>query len=262
MNHKEAGAYWEDNAEAWTRLARAGHDIYRDFVNTPAFFELLPDVAGRTGLDLGCGEGHNTRLLAKRGARVTGVDVSPTFIRHALKTEAGEKLGITYLVASAVELPLPDASFDFVTATMSLMEIPETEAALREIHRVLKSGGFLQFSIPHPCFDTPYRRNLTNERGQTYAIEVGDYFENRKGDIAEWTFKSAPAEAVARLRKFRVPKFTRTLSQWVNLLVSAGFTIEQMAEPRPDDAAVAACPVVQDAQVVAYFLQVRVRKTT
>jgi len=260
VNHKDVGAYWEDNAEAWTKLARAGHDIYRDFVNTPAFFELLPDVTGQRGLDLGCGEGYNTRLLAKRGAHVTGVDVSPTFIRHALKSESEEKLGITYLVASAVELPLPEASFDFVIATMSLMDIPETEAAFREIHRVLKPAGFLQFSITHPCFDTPYRRNLTNERGQTYAIEVGDYFQNRQGDIAEWSFKTAPLDAKARLKKFRVPRFTRTLSQWVNLLISAGFTIEKMEEPRPDDQTVAACPGVQDAQVVACFLQIRARK--
>jgi trans-aconitate methyltransferase len=41
-----------------------GHDIYRDHLNTPAFFAMLPDVEGLAGLDIGCGEGHNTRLLA------------------------------------------------------------------------------------------------------------------------------------------------------------------------------------------------------
>ncbi len=52
-------------------VARAGYDVFRDHLNTPAFFALLPDVAGLSGLDIGCGEGHNTRLLARRGARVT-----------------------------------------------------------------------------------------------------------------------------------------------------------------------------------------------
>ena len=75
MNHKEAGEYWDGNADAWTQLARAGYDVYRDHLNTPAFLEMLPDVIGLAGLDIGCGEGHNTRLVAGRGARMAAVDV-------------------------------------------------------------------------------------------------------------------------------------------------------------------------------------------
>ena len=52
MDHTEVGAYWDANAAAWTRLARAGYDTYRDHLNTPAFFDLLPDVlAGRYPLE-------------------------------------------------------------------------------------------------------------------------------------------------------------------------------------------------------------------
>jgi trans-aconitate methyltransferase len=64
MDHEEAGRYWNGTADAWTELARAGYDVYRDHLNTPAFFASLPDVSGLCGLDIGCGEGHNTRLLA------------------------------------------------------------------------------------------------------------------------------------------------------------------------------------------------------
>jgi ubiquinone/menaquinone biosynthesis C-methylase UbiE len=66
---------------------------------------------------------------------------------------------------------------------MSLMDIPETDRTLAEAYRVLKPGGFLQFSITHPCFDTPHRRNLRDENGLTYAIEVGDYFRNLEGPV-------------------------------------------------------------------------------
>src|SRR5215208_5238509 len=66
------------------------------------------------------------------------------------------------------------------TAFMSLMEIPETERVLAEVFRVLKPGGFFQFSITHPCFDTPHRKNLHDETGYTYAMEVGDYFGGRE----------------------------------------------------------------------------------
>ncbi len=55
MDHSEAGNYWNANAKAWTELSRAGYDIHRDNFNTPGFFDLLPDVAGLTGLDIGYG---------------------------------------------------------------------------------------------------------------------------------------------------------------------------------------------------------------
>ena len=147
MDHRTAGRYWEGNAQAWTVLARQGWDVYRDAVNTPAFLDLLPDVAGQNGLDVGCGEGHNTRLLAGRGAKMCGVDIAPTFIRFAEETERERSLGIQYAVASALELPFASGRFDFVAASMSLMDVPDHELALREAHRILRPGGFLQFSI-------------------------------------------------------------------------------------------------------------------
>jgi len=260
MDHEEAGRYWNGNAEAWTKLVRAGYDVYRNHFNTPAFFQMLPDISGLAGLDIGCGEGYNTRLLAKRGARVTAVDISEIFIRHARELEEKEPLGIDYQVASAVELPFPQASFDFATGFMSFMDVPETDWVLNEAYRVLKPGGFLQFSIVHPCFDTPHRRNLRDEKGVTYAIEVGDYFRDLDGKVTEWFPGAAPPEATEGLQKFKTPVFNRTISQWLNLLIDAGFLLERVEEPRPSDETVQACPEVQDAQVVAYFLHIRARK--
>jgi len=260
MDHREVGRYWDANAAAWTKLARAGYDIYRDYLNTPAFFAMLPEVDGLAGLDIGCGEGHNTRLLAKRGARVAAIDISQVFVKYAKQAEEREPLGIAYVVASALQLPFADATFDFATAFMSLMDIPQIERVLAEAHRVLKPNGFLQFSIEHPCFSTPHRRNLRDETGRTYAIEVGDYFRNLEGEISEWLFGAAPPEATKGLAKFKIPRFTRTISEWLNLLIRTGFVLERVQEPRPSDETVRACPGMQDAQVVAYFLHVRVRK--
>ena len=62
------------------------------------------------------------------------------------------------------------------------------------------------------------------------------------------------------MRKFRIPLFRRTLSYWLNVLVETGFQLEHVEEPRPSDETVAACPGLQDAQVVSYFLHLRVRK--
>ena len=260
MNDKEAGQYWNENAEAWTTIARAGFDIYRDYLNTPAFFKILPSITNLYGIDIGCGEGYNTRLLANKGATIEAIDISEIFIQKALEEQNTNPLKINYQVASAVDLPFKDKTFDFATSFMCLMDIPETDQALAEAFRVLKPGGFLQFSISHPCFNTPHRKNLRNWQGKTYAIEVGDYFKNLNGDIDEWIFKAAPSELKSKLRKFKTPKFTKTLSQWINLIIDTGFIIEKVNEPYPDDETIKQQPKLQDSQVVAYFVHFRCRK--
>src|SRR4029453_19131768 len=147
---EEVGRYWNGNAETWTQMARAGYDVYRDYVNTPAFFAMLPDITGLSGLDIGCGEGHNTRLLAQRGARITAIDFSDNFMFFSQQTEADEPLGIEYCVASAVALPFPDMTFDFATGFMSFMDIPETERVVAAAFRLLNPGGFLHSFFLHP----------------------------------------------------------------------------------------------------------------
>ncbi len=260
MDDREAGRYWEQNAHAWTVLAREGCDVYRDLVNTPGFFELLPPVAGLRGLDVGCGEGHNTRLLAKREARMCAVDVSPTFAGYAGQTEQQDPLGIRYSVASGQNLPFKDGAFDFATAFMSLMDMPQPDMAMREIFRVLAPGAFLQFSINHPCFDPPYRKKVRDSRGKETAIEVGRYFEDGPGPIQEWLFSTAPGHLKRGLRPFRTPKFHRTLSEWLNTIVSTGFQIERASEPRADRETAARFPAIADTRIVAYFLHIRCRK--
>lgn len=248
-------ACWEGNAETWTRQSRAGYDVYRDHNNTPAFLAMLPEVAGLTGLDIGCGEGSNTRLLAARGAVMSAIDIAPTFIRHA--EQAGG--GIAFQLASGTELPFDDACFDFATAFMSLMDMPDHDLALSEAFRVLRPGGFLQFSILHPCFCPPSRRTIRNAEGIVVAVQVADYFAADDGRVEEWHFGAAPAQERAAA-PFRVPRFHRTLSSWMNLLVAARFTIEELGEPMADEAAAAAFPDIADTRVTPLFLHVRARK--
>jgi ubiquinone/menaquinone biosynthesis C-methylase UbiE len=260
MDHRQAGRYWERNALAWTLLSRQGWDVYRDAVNTPAFLDLLPDVTGKMGLDVGCGEGYNTRLFAQRGAQMFAVDVAPAFVRLACEMERKEKNAIRYLAASALELPFAPLQFDFATAVMSLMDLPDHGLALKEIHRVLRAGGFLQFSITHPCFSPPYRRLLRTPQGKAYAVEVGQYFERVDGKIDRWLFSAAPHHVKAGLKPFEVPVFHRTLAEWLNAVMQAGFVLERIVEPSADEDTARRVPAVEDTRVVAYFLHVRCRK--
>ena len=260
MDDRDVGKLWDSNADAWTLLSRRGCDIYRDHLNTPAFLEMLPDVSGLRGLDIGCGEGHNTRLVAGRGARMTAVDIAPRFIRHAQEKESDEPLGIAYLAASGGALPFADESFDFAVAFMSLMDMAAQDAAVGEAHRVLRPGGFLQFSITHPCFHTPRFKTVRDESGNRVAVECGDYFDQQPGRIEEWIFTGAPEDLKRTLPKFRVPRFFRTLSSWVNLLIDSGFLLERLGEPYADDETVRRCPQLAGTRVAAYYLHLRCRK--
>ena len=134
---------WEENDKSWTVLVRAGYGVYCDVLNTPAFLTFLPAIMGLKGLDIGCGEAGNTRVLARKGATMFGIDLAPRFIRHAREAEQHTPLDIEFHLADCKELPFAQASFDFAVAFMSLMDVGDLDRALNEAYRVLKPGGFL-----------------------------------------------------------------------------------------------------------------------
>jgi SAM-dependent methyltransferase len=260
MKAIEVAQYWEANAEAWTEQSRAGYDIYRDVLNTPAFLAMLPPIEGLSGLDIGCGEGSNTRQLARRGARMHAVDIAPTFIRHAHSVEASDPLGIVFQTGDSMALPFADASFDFVTAFMSLMDMPDQGRALSEVRRVLRPDGFLQFSILHPCFVPPHRKVLREANGKVRAIEIAGYFDAIDGQVDTWWFETPPRAEREHIAPFRTPRFHRTLSGWIEMIRRAGLTIDWLGEPGADAALAEIEPVVADARVAPLFLHVRAVK--
>jgi SAM-dependent methyltransferase len=260
MKRAEVARYWEAYAETWTQHARAGYDIYRDGLNTPAFLDMLPPVLGLWGLDIGCGEGSSTRELGRLGARMDAIDVAPTFIRHARDAERAEPLGVAYLVADGTDLPFASDSFDFATAFMSMMDMVDQGRALREAARVLRPGGFLQFSILHPCFVPPHRRVLRDPDRTTRAIEIAGYFDATDGRIDTFWLTNVPPEEREKTEPFRVPRFHRTLSGWVDLIVQAGLVIERFGEPRASVELADAEPALEDTRVAPLFLHIRAIK--
>ncbi|EFA80208.1 hypothetical protein PPL_07030 [Heterostelium album PN500] len=262
MDSIEAGQYWEKNSEKWTEYTRKGYDVCRDEINTPAFLSILPDVSGLNGIDVGCGEGHNTRVIARLGAKMRGVDIAPNFVKHASSHEQESPLGIEYSVANAEHLDQsfePEA-FDFATSFMCLMDLPDQAAAFRGIFKILKPGGFLQFSILHPCFNTPYR--VIHKSEERVAYEVGDYFTRENGEIERWTFGQAQRakDFDPNSQMFEVPKFHRPLTEWFEMAQAAGFTIDKFHEPKVSAESLAKYPSLRFNQSISLFLIIRVGK--
>ncbi len=257
FSEEDVARYWDGNANPWADEVRKGHDIARERLNNPAFLEFIGDLRGKQVLDAGCGEGYNSRILARRGARVSGVDISERMIALATAEEVRESLGIRYARASYADLSIfAGASFDAVVSFMALMDGPRFDLAMREAFRVLRPGGMLAFSITHPCFITKGSRWIRNEEGVKVNWVVGDYFDPA-GWIDGWRFTDARPEAP----KFAVPRFDRTLSEYVNTVIAAGFVLRQMEEPRPSEEYCQAHPSQRGwRDHAALFLYVRAEK--
>lgn len=255
----EVARYWDGNADRWADHVRRGWDAYREAFNNPAFFAFLGDLAGLEVLDAGCGEGHNTRLLARQGAHVTGIDISPRMIELARAHEQREPLGVRYHTAAFDDLGAFEVgTFDCVVSFMALMDGPDLPRALRELHRVLRPGGRLVFSILHPCFTTPQVGWIRDEHGHEVGLRVADYFADQPF-IERWKFSKGPVPTTEP--DFAVPRFPRTLSLWINSLVEAGFRITRLEEPRPSPQAVEGHPwLARWCQHAALFLYVDLRK--
>lgn len=256
----EVGTIWEENAELWITLTESGFDVYRDYINTPAFLALLPNVKRLKGLDIGCGTGHNTRMVAKQGAIMTGIDISKKMISFATKKENSEQLGIKYINGNVIKLPFKSNSFDFAVSFHCIMDVPEYEQALSESFRVLKPGGFFQFSIPHPCFWTHNPEWTYNEDGKKNALICRDYFTTSEGVISRWTFDGVDTKSNKNKKLLETPIFRRTLKQWVCALVNIGFIIKEMDEPRPLEKTVKKFPAFDGCRIVPYSLIIRCEK--
>jgi len=265
MDDRQIAEYWDGNAAGWARGVNEGWDIYRQYVIAPGMDEVMPPVAGLAVLDVGCGEGVHTRRLAGRGARMTGVDISGEMIAAARRQEQDRPLGIDYHCTSGSDLhAFADGSFDAVVSFMAMMDMADYGGCIRQVARVLKPGSWLQYAITHPCMDSPICGKHRDERGNEIGRIVGNYFclqplsdEQR---VSRWFWHAAPQEERAKAEKFAMPRFYRTISEYVNTVINAGLTLTALHEPYASDAAVAACPSVADTRIWPYMLILQARR--
>lgn len=131
---------WWDGSQRFLRLlhnlvpARLSH-----------FDRIVGDWHGVTVLDLGCGGGFMSEALARRGARVIGIDPVDEVLVAARHHAAAEGLAIDYRVAGGESIPLPDASVECVVCVDVLEHVADLDRVLDEIARVLKPGGCFLF---------------------------------------------------------------------------------------------------------------------
>lgn len=107
----------------------------------------LPLVGGLTVLDIACGSGYGTQLLASAAEHVYGVDIRPEAVTYA--RERFLEPNVEFLVGDAVEIPLPDDSVDVVVTFETIEHIEDYRKFLKEVKRVLKADGVALVSTPN-----------------------------------------------------------------------------------------------------------------
>ncbi len=208
---------WSDIAGWYDDLIRAGSGPHETAVGCLQGL-LPPEVAGQVVVDVGCGQGLATRTVAAAGAaRVVGVDSSAEMV--ALARGHAAPPSVEYVVDDAQTLAsLEPGSFDGATCQLALMDIPDLDATLGALCRVLRPGGWFVFVIGHPCFLVPDARP-TNDRDGLPALTVRGYFDER-------FWRSSNPQGVRRAGNHH-----RTLATYLNSLVRAGLAVEEVAEP-------------------------------
>ena len=122
-------------------------------------YNLLPggDVVV---LDIGCGAGHGSNMLAKKYKKVYGVDISDDAIKYA--KENWNSRNIDFKVGSALAIPFPDNTFDTIAAFEVFEHLNDWRKFLSEIKRVLKPGGCVYISTPNKTLYSPGTKKPIN----------------------------------------------------------------------------------------------------
>ncbi len=169
-------AAWDARAERWDARSAANAlapDRIRDLDRIWDALRLSP---GARVLDAGCGSGQFAIALAERGARVTGIDLSPEMIRRARDHAADHGFGddIEWRTGDVKHLSDPLAVFDAVYARVLFQFLADIPATLRELRRVLKPGGRLLASVPgalSPIYRASWMRHLPGgDPGHNYLL--------------------------------------------------------------------------------------------
>lgn len=176
---------------------------------------VLGEVSGLDVLDLGCGTGYFSAWLARRGARVTGVDLSPEQLRTARRCQDEFDVHFDLVEADAEALPLVDRSFDLVVSEHGVGVWCRPDAWVAEAARVLRPGGRLLFLV---------NSHLSALCVPAEGGGAGELLLRGQRDVSEVTWPGGGTE------------FHLSHGAWIDVLRRHAFVVDAMHELYAGDA--------------------------
>ena len=210
-------AAWDQVAKEYVAAAALPTDVahYGTDIGTEADFRLLGDLTRKRVLELGCGAAQNSIVFAKQGAIAIGVDASTEMLaigrrlcdREEVRVELrhGDMADLAFLRADSVDLVFSSCAFGFVE---------DLSRIFRQVHRVLRTGAPLVFSLPHPA----------------YHLIDGDDPE-QPPRIRRSYFDRTPLELHRHGATFTV--YHHTIGDLHTALTRASYSVDTILEPPP-----------------------------
>ena len=193
---------------------------FNDVIETPIITAMLPDLAGKKVLDIGCGMGQHAKQYAEMGAAsVLGIDISEKMLAYAGKNNAADR--VTYRRLSFTDLNRLEERFDVITSSLAFDYAEDFLSLMKSIRGLLTDRGVLVFSMSHPiatAYDGVYDRYTRTETGERLYANLHNYGIEGLRHI-RWIVEDYEV-------------YHRTVSTLINDMIAAGLVIEECRESR------------------------------
>ena len=196
---------------------------FNDCIETPILLSMLPDVRGKSVLDIGCGMGQHAKQYADLGAQhVLGVDISEKMLAYARQHFAAPN--ITYQRLALEDISSLDGPFDLFTSSLVFDYAEDLDTLMADVYRLLYSGGHFVFSMSHPmatAWDGQYDRYTRTADGTRLHANINNYMVEGRRSV-KWV-----------INEYEV--YHRTMATIINAIARAGFMIERCEESHISD---------------------------
>lgn len=205
---------WDCLCNKRHELIEAGRDISLSAVTAPCILDAISMESPSNVLDVGCGTGYVTNLIAERVCPCVGIDASSKSIEVAKESYSSSKL---WFYNSTIASFNSDTMFDMCISNMALSSDPCWVDSLENVFRLLEDRGLFLIMLPHPCF---WARH--------WGIQEEPWFDYNEELYIEHDFSITLAKSLGKTTYIHRP-----LHHYINNLVNVGFEILGITEPYP-----------------------------